>query len=43
MMTSPIRLGAKPALLVAGFTLAGCSTYKPPTITYDDPAATRAV
>ena len=42
-MRSPIRLGAKPFLLLAGFTLAGCSAYKPPTITYDDPAATRAV
>ena len=42
-MRSLIRLGAQPSLLIAGFTLAGCSTYKPPVITYDDPAATRAV
>ena len=42
-MRSPIRLGAKPSLLIAGFTLAGYSTYTPPVITYDDPAATRAV
>ena len=31
------------ALLLAGFTLASCSTYRPPEIAYDDPAATRAV
>ncbi len=43
MMTSHIRLAAKPALLLAGFTLASCSTYRPPEIAYDDPAATRAV
>jgi len=42
-MTSPVRLGAMPALLLCGFALAACSTFKPPEITFDDPAATRAV
>ncbi len=42
-MTSPVRLGAIPALLLSGFALAGCSTFKPPEITYDDPVATQAV
>ena len=38
-MKPPIRLGVMPALLLSGFTLAGCSSYRPPEITYDDPAA----
>ena len=42
-MTPPVRLGALPALFISGFTLAACSTYKPPEITYDDPTATQAV
>ncbi len=42
-MTPHIRLGAMPALLISGFALAGCSTFKPPEIAYDDPAATQAV
>lgn len=42
-MTSPVRLGAMPALLLSGFALAGCTTFKPPEITYDDSAATQAV
>ena len=42
-MTPPIRLGVMPALLISGFALAGCSTFKPPEIAYDDPGATQAV
>jgi len=42
-MTLPVRLRAIPVLLVSGFTLAACSTFKPPEITYDDPGATPAV
>ncbi len=42
-MTPNIRLGAMPVLLLSGFALAACSTFKPPEITYDDPAATQAV
>ena len=42
-MTPSVRLGTMPALLLSGFTLAACSTFKPPEITYDDPAATQAV
>ena len=38
-MTPHIRIGVMPVLLVSGFALAGCSTLKPPRITYDDPAA----
>ena len=38
-MTPHIRIGVMPVLLVSGFALAGCSTFKPPRITYDDPAA----
>ena len=36
-MTPHIRSGVMPALLLAGFALAGCSSFKPPEITYDDP------
>ena len=32
------RIGVVPVLLVSGFALAGCSSFKPPEITYDDPA-----
>ena len=42
-MTHLVRLGAVPALLLSVFTLAACSKYKPPEITYDDPTATQAV
>lgn len=42
-MTSSVRLGAMPAVLLSGLTLTACSTFKPPEITYDDPAATQAV
>jgi len=42
-MTPHIRLGTMPALLLVGFALNACSTFKPPEITYDDPAATQAV
>ena len=32
------RIGVMPVLLVSGFALVGCSSFKPPAITYDDPA-----
>ena len=42
-MTPQTRLATLPAFLLYGLSLAACSTYKPPTITYDDPSATPAV
>jgi len=42
-MTPNIQLGAMPVLLLSGFALSACNSFKPPEITYDDPAATRAV
>jgi type IV secretion system protein VirB9 len=37
-MNPHIRIGVVPVLLVSGFALGGCSSFKPPEITYDDPA-----
>lgn len=36
-MIPHIRSGAVPALLLSGLALAGCSSFTPPEITYDDP------
>ena len=40
-MTPHPRVGALPAFLLSGFALCGCSTVKPPRISYDQPALMR--